>query len=123
MIIEYQKFQLPDLNKKNHLKAEVNWSNDKKINESKVIKFICPNGEEIFVKREHLNEVLFAIGKPEDQQKMIPQKIVTVHWYETVLGVKATKDIRKGEMMNFPIKISIPCNNVKEFIGEAKTPT
>jgi hypothetical protein len=36
-----------------------------------------------------------------------------------VVGVKATKDIHKGEMMNFPIKISLP-ESYQNVIGEVK---
>ena len=120
MLTDYQKFQLPDQNDNKNIVAEVNYSEDPNVKECQIVKFICPNGDKVFVKRDHLNQILFAIGKAEDQRKMIPQKIHTVHWFETVLGVKATKDIRKGEMINFPIKASVPCTYVKELIGEAK---
>jgi len=120
MLTEYQKFQLPDQSNENNITAEVNYSEDPDVNECKIIRFTLPDGKKMYVKREHLNQILFAIGKAEDQRKMIPQKIRTVHWFETVLGVKATKDIRKGEMINFPIKASVPCTYVKELIGEAK---
>lgn len=108
-----------DKSKKNDFFAEVNWKqDDKATNECKVIKFTFPNGDECLVDRDHLNQMLFAIGTPEDQRKMIPQEIEMVHWRRTVLGIKATKDIHAGEMINFPIEISFPCTLAQEIVGE-----
>lgn len=99
--------------------AEVNWEpENKESNESKLVKFTFPNGDTCLVERDHLNQMLFAIGTEEDQRKMIPQELETVHWRRTVLGLKATKDIRAGEMINFPIEISFPCTLAQEIIGE-----
>ena len=120
MLLEYEKFHLIDKNGKHRLFVEVNWDLDSAaINQCKVLKFVCPGGEELYVDRKLLNEMLFAIGRPEDQQKMIPQKLVRTRWYETVLSVKATKDIRKGEEIVFPIKLSLPAIE-EEVIGEIK---
>lgn len=119
MIQTYEKFRLPDENKQNDFYMEVNWNpEDKKTNDCKLIKVTFPNGKSAIIKREYLNQILFAIGNPEDQKKLIPQNFETVHWRETVLGIKATKDIKKDEMINFPIKISFPCTLVREAIGE-----
>ncbi len=120
MITDYQKFQLPDLNNQNNVVCEVNYTDDPKVAGCQIIKFTMPDGQISYVKREHLNQILFAIGSEKDQRKLIPQKIRTVHWFETVLGVKATADIRKGDEIRFPIKASIPCTYVKELIGEPK---
>ena len=120
MLLEHEKFLLVDKNGKYKLFAEINWEpNNQNTNEGKVLKFTCPGGEELYVDRKILNEMLFAIGRPEDQQKLIPQKLTRTRWYETVLSVKATKDIRKGEEIVFPIKLSLPAIE-EEVIGEIK---
>jgi hypothetical protein len=106
MIDEHQKFRFVDENKNNEFFLEVNWTKD--VTPCKVVKFIFPNGEESLVKREHLMGVLFVMGNPSEQKKMIPQTIQKVRWYETVVGVKAKADIKKGEVINFPIKLSLP---------------
>ena len=120
MISEYQKFILPDKGGKYSLVAEVNWSlEDSDVNESKIIKFTLPNREEIFVERKHLNEILFALGNPEDQRKLIPQNMESVHWRTFQFGMRAHKDIRKGEMINpKPVTLSVPCTMVREIMGE-----
>lgn len=119
MIQTYEKFRMPDENKLNDFFVEVNWNpKDEKTNESKLLKITFPDGRTAMIKREYLNQMLFAIGNPDDQKKLIPQKLETVHWRKTILGVKATKDIKKGEMVNFPIEISFPCSTVKQIIGE-----
>lgn len=122
MLTEPEKFLLLDKNNKHKLFAFVNWNvEDPSTNEGKVIKFMCPNGEEVYVERKLLLEMLFAIGRPEDQQKLIPQTLTRSRWYETVLSVKATKDIRKGEEITFPIKLTLP--DLREnIIGEVKGP-
>lgn len=124
MLKTHEKFRLIDKSKKNDFFAEVNWNlTDQKTNDCKVVRFTFPDGKEAFVERKHLLELVFAIGRPEDQVRLIPQTEETVHWRKTVLGVKATKDIRKGEMLNFPIEISFPCPYAKrEFIGKIEKP-
>jgi len=118
MISEYEKLKLPDQNGKNDLIVEVNWNEkDKNTNESKVLRITCPDGSQTFVKREYFNSFLFLLGNPKEQNKMIPQKLSKVRWYETVLSVKASKDIRKGENITFPIKITLPAVE-QEIIGE-----
>jgi hypothetical protein len=120
MLKDYYHLRLPDLNKKNDIQMEVNWNlKDGELADCKVVKFIFPDKSEAYIKREDLNFFLFAIGKPEDQQKMIPQKLQKVRWYETVLKVKATKDIRKGEEIIFPIKITLPAQEENK-IGSLK---
>ena len=118
MLSGHEKFKLIDINGRPAATVEVNWNpEDKETNECKILKFTYPDGTVSYVERKLLNELLFAIGKPEDQRKMIPQIDRKVRWYETVLGVIATKDIRKGETINFPIKITLPSIE-EEVIGE-----
>ena len=111
MITSHEKFNIidPKLGSQDFF-WEVNWNpNDEATNECKVIRMTLPDKSIVFVSRKVLLEILFAIGKPEDQQKMIPQTLETIHHYKTVLGIKASKDIGKGEMINFPIELSVPC--------------
>ena|SRR3990167_8950358 len=117
MLLSHEKFRLMDEAKKNDFFAEVNFEEDNKdTNECKIFKFTFPNGDVAHIQRKYLLEMLFACGKPEDQQKMIPQTLETVHHYKTVLGIKATNDIAKGEMVNFPIELSVPCNALRQDI-------
>ncbi len=109
MLKEYEKFRFVDEAKNNEFYAEVNWNpKDKESNECKLIKFTFPNGETSVVRKDVFNAVLFAMGTPEQQQKMIPQTTSRVRWYETTLSVRLKKDLRKGEMMTFPVKLSLP---------------
>lgn len=117
MLDTYEKFQLVDEDKKNNFFIEVNFKLDDELtNGCKILRVTFPNGDVSYLKREYLNELLFAIGKPEDQQKMIPQTLETVHHYKTVLGLKATKDISKNEMINFPINLSIACSSLRQDV-------
>ena len=124
MITDYEKFKIVDESGKGkHLLMEVNWAPENtETNQCKVLKLTYPNGEQAFVKKEYLNSMMFAIGSPAEQRKMIPQTITRTRWYETTVGVKATKDIRKGEMINFPVKFSMPAVE-EEVIGERSPKT
>ena len=104
----------------NQFWIEANWKpDDEATNEGKVLKFTFPDGKNSYARRNDLNQILFAIGDPETQRKMIPQKIAKVRWYETVVSVKAKNDIHKGEQITFPIKITLPITE-EEIIGEVK---
>lgn len=101
--------RIPDVSKKNDFEVEVNWNpKDKKTNECKYLRFIFPNGQIALVKREAFQAFLFAVGTEEDQRKLIPTTTNHVRWYETVLGITAKKDIRKGEKIVVPVKLTLP---------------
>lgn len=120
MLKEHEKWAMADKAKKNNFFIEVNWNpDDKTTNKSKVLRFTFPDGKTAFIPRQQMQEILFAIGTPKDQQRMIPQKLTKVRWYETVLGIKATKNIAKGQMINVPVKISLPTVE-EEIIAELK---
>ena len=108
MIQGYERIRVPDLQKTNDFFVDVNWVKDPKISGCKVLRVTFPNGTQAFVRREHLHAILFAIGTEEQQRELIPQTMQRVKWYETIVSVKARKDIRKGENITFPIKISLP---------------
>ena len=115
MIKQHEKFNMVDESQKSKWFIEVNWEPDNEdTNECKLLKITHPDGTVSYLQRKYLLEVLFAIGKPEDQQKMIPQTLETIHHYKTVLGIKATKEIKKGEMINFPIELSVPCGALRQ---------
>lgn len=117
MLKQHEKFRLIDQAGKQDFYCEVNWrENDEETNECKIFKFTFPDGTECHVERKHLLEILFACGKEEDQRNMIPQTLETIHHYKTVLGIKATKDVHKGEMINFPIELSVPCGALRQDV-------
>lgn len=120
MITEYEKLQLVDADERaTGVTMEVNWKKDPKISECKIIKMTQKDGTVSYIKREMLQAFLFAIGTAEDQKAMIPTQITRSKWYETVVGVKATKDIKKGEEIRFPLKLSLPDIH-REAIEEVK---
>lgn len=120
MIKSHEKMRIPDENKERDLVLEVNWNpKDKKSNDCKLIRVTYPDGSISVIRKEHLNAVLFAIGNEEEQRKMIPQVTTRSRWYETVVSVKAKSDIRKGESITFPIKLTLPSIE-EEAIAEAK---
>lgn len=114
MLKTHEKFRLIDKNGKNDFFAEVNFREDPLIQDCQVIKFTFPDGKEAFLDRKLFLEMCFAIGQPSEQRSMIPQIIKKVHTKETMFGVKATKDIKKGQMVNFSAKVDFECPYFKE---------
>ena len=117
MLNTHEKFLFDD--KRNKFFAEINWEDNQETNECKIIKFTFPDGKDCYVPKKLLIEMLFAIGDKEEQMKMIPQKISRSKWYETVISVKVNKRIEKGELLIFPLKITLPTVE-EEVVAEIK---
>ena len=119
MIEERRVFKFPDRDMKANIEVEINWNpKDEKTNKCKVLKFKFDD-KEVYVNKEHFLTFIFMMGNSEEQQKMIPQRITNVRKYETVLGIKAKQDIKKGETINCLVEIPLP-DIVNEIIGEHK---
>lgn len=95
---------------------EVNFDGDDKCER---LKITFPDGKFSIIRKEHLNAILFAIGTEAEQRKMIPQVERRSRWYETHIEVVAKKNIKKGEKISFPLKITLPTFE-EEVIAEAK---
>lgn len=104
MIKEPRQLGLSDFSN-NHPVVEfmVNWND--KVQNCEYVK-IKIDKEEAILRREHLAGLIFMLGTDEEQRKLIPQKVIETNRFETVLGITATKDIRKGEKIN--VRVSIP---------------
>ena len=105
MLKDWAKYTFPDKAKKNDLVFEVNYSPTETHLET--IRWRC--GNKIgFIERKHLFEFLWVIGKSKEQQKMIPQTVRKTRYIEKLIGLKAARDIKKGEMLNFRINLDVP---------------
>lgn len=118
MITSYEKFRIEDLKGEKDLLIEVNYSKNDEVKDCKTLKLTFPDGSQSFVKREHLFAFLFSIGTSDNQRDMVPEKLRHSRHYETVISVKAKKDIAKGELITFPLKITLPTIE-EEVIGKA----
>lgn len=120
MLKEHNVLRLgtPDLG----IQLEVNWSDDAAIRDCQVIRVSFPkskDGGSFVIKKEELNALTFAMGTKSEQMKMIPIVETRSRHYETVLGITATKNIKKGEKIVFPVSIPLPTFS-EEIISEAK---
>lgn len=98
--------------------CEVNWDpKDETSNECQKFRFHLPDGKTEVVDKKLMYEMMFACGSGTEQKEMIPQTLTKVRWYETVLSVKAKKDIHKGENITFPIKLTLP--NIEQEVVQA----
>lgn len=120
MIKGHETFRIPDESKLNEMLWEVNWNpKDPKTNECKMIRVTFPDGKVSMVKKEHMLAALFAIGSAEEQRNITPKIERRSRHYETVISVQAKKDIRRGESITFPLKLTLPTVD-EEIIAEAK---
>ena len=119
MIKNYEKLRIPDESKLNDMLIEVNWSPyDKSSMDCRLIR-VTLGGQTAVIRKDHFMGFLFTIGTQEEQRKMIPTTERRSRWYETVISVKAKKDIRKGEDITFPLKLTLPTME-QEAISELK---
>lgn len=112
------------------LKMEVNWNPaDPTTNKCQQIRFIHHDGKTSYVSRDHLIAALFAIGTEDQQAKTVPHAIQEIRNYETILGINAHKDIKKGDKINVRVRIPLPLTGEQIAIlgakvgGEGKAPT
>ncbi len=102
------------------LTFEVNWSDAEDVRNCQRIRIAFEKDAKPFViKKEELNALTFAMGNRQEQMKMIPQVETRSRHYETVLGITATKDIKKGEKIVVPVSLALPTFE-EEIIAEAK---
>ena len=119
MIKGYEKLRIPDETKVNDVLMDVNWNpHDKETIDCKMIR-LTVGGKTAVIRKDHFMGFLFAIGNEEEQRKMIPVVERRSRWYETMITVKAKKDIHKGEDLTFPLKLTLPTLE-QEALSELK---
>jgi len=123
MIKDYDKFRIFDKDGKTLFYVEVNWKDDPAINECKLLKMTPADNPDkhYFVQKEMLMGLLWVIGTNEEQRKMIPGTIKKTRLYESVIGIKAQKDIKKGEMINFPLRLTLPSIDEEIILDATKS--
>lgn len=107
MIEETQKFDIEDLSGKT--KCSV-LAIPKKVGDDYVLDRLelHMGNEKAVIALGDLRSVIFALSSPKEQRSMLPLQMVTQRNYKTVLGIIATKDIKKGETINFQVDIPLP---------------
>lgn len=95
---------------------EVNWN--KMVRRRGFIK-ISIDGKTAVVEREQLWTILFMLGSADEQEKLVSpfMKQTVVSKYYKVIGVTATKDIRKGEMLNVPLEFTLNPDTNQVIVG------
>lgn len=116
MLSSHEAFRFADKGTGKELIAEVNWEGD---DICRRVRFTFPNGDKLIIDRNELTAMLFAIGSPDEQMKMVPSVERRSRWYETVVSVVAKSNIQKGEKITFPLKLTLPTFE-EEVIAEAK---
>lgn len=101
-----ERMLLPDISGKGEgLTMEVNWN--QLVTPCKYVKLRLKS-EEVIVKQEHLESLIFALASEENQPKMLHGKINEVRELPVRLKIKATRDIHKGEDIVITHKMMIP---------------
>lgn len=117
MINWYDKLRLTDHQHENDLIVEVNWNGS---DQCKMLRFTLPDGSQSFISKEDLMSMLFYIGKPSEQNSMVPQIITKVRKHESLFWGIAHKDIRKGERIIFAGKLTCDRSHREEVISKSE---
>ena len=106
MTKDHRKFSVQDLsNKGNDITLEVNWN--KKVKDNQFLKFKIADKEAI-ISYNHLWTILFITANDEQQQeKMLPTKLEMVRTYNTIVDIKAKKNIKANETIRIPMSVTI----------------
>jgi len=107
MIENHNKITIPDVNGKNDLTIEVNWSSVPEIQGCKMFK-VEINGQYGIIKAEDLFAILFALGSEEVKEKLMPVRSTTITKYYKQHRVVAKKDIKRGEELVVNCSINVP---------------
>ena len=104
MIREHRRFSIQDTSGRgNDIEMEVNWN--KQVAGNKFIKFQLA-GKEAIISYNHLWTLLFMTANEKQQEDMLPTKTERVRIYNTLVDIKAKKDIKKGDTIRIPMSIS-----------------
>src|SRR3990167_7229684 len=86
------------------MSIEVNWN--KEVTPCQKIRFKFGDIEEV-IDHDELYSLLMLFGNDEQQEKLIPVKRTEMIRVERLLHVKATKNIKRGEMVTIPYRYSL----------------
>lgn len=117
-ITERRKFAMADVSGRGgEATIEVNWN---KLVKQKGFVKIKIRDEEVVLSREHLYAILFIVGSAEEQEKMISPflKKTQVKKYFKMIGITATKNIQKGELLNVPLEFTLNPDTNQVIIGK-----
>jgi len=65
-------------------------------------------GKEVMIAFDDLWTTLFPMANDDQQDKMIPTKTTRTRILEQLLTIRLNKDCRKGELVAFKHKVSVP---------------
>jgi|GEM_PF-3736300 len=115
---ERRKFAMADISGRGEdVAIEINWN--KLVDRKGYIKINIGDREAV-VSREHLYAILFILGSAAEQEKMISPfiKKTQVTKYFKLIGVTATQDIAKGELLNVPLEFTLNPKTHQVIIGK-----
>ena len=104
MISDSRKLNIQDYSGEgNDLEVLVNWN--EVVKPAKYVKFSI-GGKECVVKKEHFLHLAFILADEREQVKLVIADVTEVFNRDTVITIKATRLIQKGEDINIPVTIS-----------------
>ncbi len=115
---ERRKFAIADVSgRNNEIVFEVNWNS--LVKKKGLIKLTI-NDEIVVVDRDQLWSILFILGSSKEQEELVSPfiKRTIVTKYFKMIGVTATKDIKKGETLNIPLEFTYNPENHQIIIGK-----
>lgn len=119
MLSGYNKAILRDLKGKRDLDFEVNFNDNPDFKECVRVTM---GKEEAIIPLEDIYGFIMIAGTPKQQDDLLPIKQTLVKKIIKRHVVMATKDIKKGEMINVRCETNVPTEIVEGLKGLLKTP-
>ena len=109
MISEYAIFTVGEL------KLEVNW--EEEVTPCKKIRLLHPAGEGI-LDRDELMGIIMLFGNDTEQESLVNVTKREMVRIERLLHIKASKDLKRGEIITVPYQYSIEKTAYDELVKE-----
>lgn len=103
-----------------HIEVEVNFHDNEKIKDSKVLRFFI-DGKQYDIKTKDVRDLLLIVGSTSIAKDLIPVKITHVRKLERMLQYefKASKDYKKGESITVVAPFIDTHTDVEEALSGA----
>jgi len=81
---------------------------------------ISVDGKDAVIDRDQLWTILFMLGSAEEQEKLVSPfiKQTTVQKFFKMIGIQASRDVKKGEFLNVPLEFTFNPETNKVVIGK-----
>lgn len=115
---ERRRFALEDISGRGmDVEFEINWNSFARRTGCILLSI---DGKEAVIDRDQLWSILFILGSAEEQEKLVTpfMRQTKVSKFFKMIGITASRDIRKGEFINVPLEFTLNPETNRVIIGK-----